>query len=396
MSLRPTTLIGILLSLVTGLSLGILLHLHASKAEPNEAGNTVAEALREVARNYVEDVSEEELARYAIEGMMRGLDDHSDYLDTRAFESLQEATTGRFGGIGIELGLVDGYFTVIAPMDDTPAARAGLKPGDRIIRVDGEPVKGMNMNTLIDRLRGEPGSSVALSVKQKKDPVREVDLERALIRVASVRSRLLEPGYGYIRISQFQTTTGRDVAEHLEKLSEADGAPLLGLVLDLRNNPGGTLQSSVEVADHFLNQGTIVSTSGRLASAASRYAATKGDMLSDAPIVVLINEGSASASEIVAASLKDHTRATIMGSTSYGKGSVQSLLPLAHAQALKLTTAYYYSPDGNTIHGVGVEPDVPFSGDEESWLDEAVTLLKNKTKNRLHARAKIEPLSPAE
>ena len=389
MSLRPLTLVGILLSIVSGLSLGILIHLKLDQPPQVGATDAVTTVLRQVAENYVEQVSEEELARHAIEGMMRGLDDHSNYLDRTAYQSLQESTTGRFGGIGIELGLVDGYFTVIAPMDDTPAARAGIEPGDRILRVNDEPVKGIKMNTLVERLRGEPGSEVVLGVKTGDAPSRDISLNRAVIRVASVRSRLLEPGYGYLRISQFQTRTGSDVAKHLDKLTEAEGGPLQGLVIDLRNNPGGTLQSSVEVADHFLQQGTIVSTAGRLASAESRYAATRGDKLAAAPIVVLINEGSASASEIVAASLQDHTRATIMGSTSYGKGSVQSLLPLGSKKALKLTTAYYYSPNGNAIHGVGVTPDLPLSGDEESILDEAVSVLKNGQQSPL-ARAEIE------
>lgn len=386
MSIRPLTLIGIIISIVTGLSLGVLAFLHQQAATPSPAEDTVRAALREVANNYVEQISDQQLTEYAIEGIMRGLDEHSDYLDPSSYQSLNTSTTGKFGGIGIELGLVDDYFTVIAPIDDTPASSAGLLAGDRIVGINGESAKGKKLSDVIDILRGAPGTTVTLSIESEAAPSREVELERAEIRIASVKSRMLAPGYGYLRISQFQTSTGQDVAEHLEQLQDEHGGELEGLVLDLRNNPGGTLLSSVEVADHFLDSGTIVSTAGRQPISEAKYAATRGDLLAGKPMVVLINSGSASASEIVAAALKDQQRATIVGSTSYGKGSVQSVLPLDGAQALKLTTAYYYSPNGDTIHEIGVAPDIPLQLEEEALLDEAVTLLRGKQSEHLQAR----------
>ena len=402
MTLRPLTLIGIILSLVTGVALGVLFYVETRPATKSPAADTINAALAEVAAKYVEEISEEELVELAIDGMMSGLDDHSDYLDPIAYESLETQTTGRFGGIGIELGEIDGQFIVVAPMDDTPAARAGIKAGDQIIKINDDEITGRKMRYIVERLRGEPGSSVALTVLRETDELGEefdgeddqnevfeeidFDLTRAAIRIASVRSRMLSPGIGYVRISQFQVNTGPDVAAHIEELEDEAGSDLRGLVIDLRNNPGGTLQSSVEVADHFLDKGTIVSTAGRLPSAAAQYAATRGDILEDRPIVVLIIGGSASASEIVAASLKDHEPATLLGTRSFGKGSVQSVVPLDDAQALKLTTAYYYSPDGHTIHGKGIEPHHTFEGDEEELLDEAVQFINSLNPDELQAR----------
>jgi carboxyl-terminal processing protease len=339
-----------------------------------------------VSENYVEEISEEELLSHAIDGMMSRLDDHSDYLDSSAFTSLKESTEGHFGGIGIELGLQDGYFTVISPIDDTPAAQAGMQAGDRITRLNGEWVKGMLLTDLIDALRGQPGTTVSLGVeRQDENTPLTFDLTRADIEFASVRSRLLEPGFAYIRISAFQNRTGDDVYDALATLAEQTTTPLEGLVVDLRNNPGGTLQSSVEVADHFLDQGLIVYTEGRLKSSYAKYRATKGDLLAGAPIVVLINNGSASASEIVAGALQDHGRAQLMGTTSYGKGSVQSVLPLDDDQALKITTAYYFTPNGRSIHKTGIDPDVKFEGDDEHLFAEAVALLKARDKSGLRA-----------
>ncbi len=387
MTLRPLTLVGIILSIVTGISLGVLTHIMTRDADTATYSGTLANALRQVSQNYVEEISEEELMTHALEGMMRGLDDHSAFLDESAFAALQASTTGRFGGIGIELGLVEGYFTVISPMDNTPAARAGLQAGDRITRLDGEPVKGMRLNDLISSMRGDPGSAISLRVKrQGTEDALQFDLRRAVIEVASVHGRLLEPGYGYVRISQFQNSTGDDLFDVLEDLRTQHNAPLNGLVIDLRNNPGGTLQSSVEVADHFLDSGLIVYTQGRLKSSHAKYRATKGDLMDGAPIVVLINGGSASASEIVAGALQDHGRAKLLGSTSYGKGSVQSVLPLADDQALKITTAYYFTPNGRSIHKIGIDPDITFDGEEEMLLVEATEILKAEASKTLQAR----------
>ena len=378
MTLRPLTLVGIIISIVTGIALGVLAHLWSRGDQPGRASHTLAEVLREINSNYVEEIDEDELLSHAIEGMIRGLDPHSDYLDPAAFESLQAHTTGTFGGIGVEVGLVDGYFTVIAPMDDTPAAAAGMQTGDRIIRIDDEMVKGMKLIDLIGKMRGLPGTTVALRIvrEDQGQPI-DLTLTRQQIEIASVRGRLLEPGYGYVRISQFQNTTGRALEQTLNELTRQGSLPLAGLVMDLRNNPGGTLQSSVEVADHFLEQGLIVYTEGRLRSSFGRYKATAGDTLAGAPIVVLINSGSASAAEIVAGALQDHGRATLIGSTSYGKGSVQSVLPLRGDQALKLTTAYYFTPNGRTIHKTGIEPDIALEGGDETMLAEALAQLKS-------------------
>ena len=388
MILRPLTLIGIIVSIVTGLSLGVAAHLYTRDRTPADPSSTLSEALRQVSESYVTEVSEEELLQFAIDGMMNGLDEHSDYLDPSSFEHLQTSTTGRFGGIGIELGLVDGFFTVISPMDGTPADRAGLLAGDRITAVDGESVKGIKLKRLIKMLRGEPGSEVALSIEREDTGTFEVEIARAIVRVASVKHRFLEPGYGYLRISQFQTSTSKDVITALEALT--DDEDLKGLVLDLRNNPGGTLQSSVEVADQFLDEGLIVYTRGRLQSSHAKYRATRGDRLDGLPIVVLINGGSASASEIVAAALKDHDRATLLGSKSYGKGSVQSVLPLDDEQAIKLTTAYYYTPTGTSIHERGIEPDIALDLAEELLLDEAVQHLKSQDQAQ-HVYLSTEP-----
>jgi len=387
MVLRPLTLIGIIVSIVTGISLGVLAHTMTRDESHMDSAGTLTSALRQVSQNYVEEISEQELLSHALKGMMGHLDDHSDYLDQAAFSDLKEHTTGRFGGVGLELGLVDGYFTIVSPLDGTPADRAGLQAGDRITALDGDPVKGMLLVDLVDALRGDPGSTVQLGVKRKSsDKKLQFDLTRAVIEVASVRGKLLEPGYGYVRISQFQTSTGDDLAELLEQLGSDGSDALQGLVMDLRNNPGGTLQSSVEVADHFLDRGLIVYTEGRLKSSFAKYRATRGDLLQNVPIVVLINGGSASASEIVAGALQDHGRATLLGATSYGKGSVQSVLPLSDKQALKLTTAYYFTPNGRSIHKKGIDPDVAFDGEEETLMAQAVQLLKTTGAETLQAR----------
>ncbi len=387
MAMRPLTLVGIIVSIVTGVILGVAFHVHTRDHTPAGAAATLSQALRQVSNSYVEEVSEAELLEYAVDGMMRGLDAHSDFLNKADFRALEATTSGRFGGVGIELGLVDGYFVVVAPIDGTPAARAGILSGDRITALDGEPVRGWQLTDIIDKLRGEPGSAVAMRVYREADDESMVfDIERAVIEVASVRSRMLEPGYGYIRISQFQNATGSDVAEALFTMNDSPSGPLRGLVLDLRNNPGGTLQSSVEVVDHFLNKGLIVYTEGRLKSSHAKYRASRGDLLEGMPLVVLINGGSASASEIVAGALQDHGRATLVGTTSYGKGSVQSVLPLDDDKALKLTTAYYFTPSGRSIHETGIDPDVNMDGSENDLLDEAVVVLKQAGRETLQAR----------
>lgn len=317
------------------------------------------EVLDRIRSAYVEPISDKTLLENAIRGMLDGLDPHSAYLDEAAFKDLQEATSGQFGGVGVEVSIEEGLVRVISPIDDTPAARAGIHAGDVIVGLDDKPVKGMPLIDAVDSMRGEPGTRIKISVRREGvDGTLDFDLVRDVIEVTSVRSRMLEKGYGYLRISQFQTGTGKDVAKAVSTLeSQADGK-LKGLVMDLRNNPGGVLQSSVEVADIFLTDGVIVYTEGRLPNSSLRFNATGHDMLHGAPMVVLVNEGTASASEIVAGALQDHDRAVIMGTTSFGKGSVQTVLPLNNERAIKLTTALYYTPKGRSIQLTGITPDI--------------------------------------
>ncbi len=390
MQLRPITLVGIVMSMVTGIALGITgYHSWLDYRGESAESQTFEEVLNQVHASYVDEVDRRELVSSALRGMLDDLDDHSNYLDTRDYEDLQDETNGRFGGVGVELGLVDDFFTVIAPLDDTPASRAGLASGDRIVALDDEPLRGRKLMEVVDMLRGEPGSDVNVSVLRPEDDTSfDVTLTRAEIRIASVRSRMIEPGYGYVRISQFQSSTAEEFRDALEALEDAEDEPLAGLVLDLRNNPGGVLQASVSVADAFLSDGLIVYTEGRLPSSHLKYRASGRDALDGAPVVVLINAGSASAAEIVAGALQDHDRAELLGAKSYGKGSVQSVMPLSGDRALKLTTAYYYTPKGRTIHRQGIEPDISYEpADEDELMDEALAILKTGAPSEgLHAR----------
>lgn len=328
-----------------------------------------AEAFSRVGGAYVEEIDDRTLLENAIRGMLAELDPHSAYLDKEAFADLQEATTGNYGGLGLEVGMEDGFVKVISPMDDTPASAAGLESGDLIIKLDQVPVKGMSLPEAIKAMRGEPGSDITVTVvKSGASTPDDITLTREIIKVASVRHRMLDDGYGYIRIAQFQNRTGSEVEDALRELS-ADG-PLSGLVLDVRNNPGGVLQSAVEVSDLFVEDGLIVYTSGRLANAELRYSAARPDQAKGVPVVVLVNEGTASASEIVAGALQDHGRAVVMGTSTFGKGSVQTILPLNNEKAIKLTTARYYTPNGNSIQAEGITPDI--------WVDRSkVTPVKS-------------------
>ncbi len=343
---------------------------------------TFAEVIAEVRDNYVEPRSEMQLLDDAIRGVMSGLDEHSVFLDQHALANLTEQTTGHFSGIGVEVTLDQGAFRIISPIDDTPAQHAGLYAGDELISIDTEPVLGRTLDQVTDALRGAPGTLVQLAIRRDGGDL-DFAIKRATIDVDSVRSRYLEPGYGYVRISQFQTGTGPELVKAIETLQLEHG-PLQGLVLDLRNNPGGVLQASVDVADAFLTgaDGLIVYTRGRQRSSDLRYLETGADLLRGAPLVVLINKGSASASEIVAGALQDHRRAVVLGSTSYGKGSVQAVLPLDHHRALKLTTALYFTPSGRSIQAKGIHPDVEMDADGSdddagaALLAEAVRQLK--------------------
>lgn len=311
-----------------------------------------------IRQGYVKDITDRELLEYAIKGMLTELDPHSSYLDSSSFENLQVNTSGEFGGLGIEVGLEDGFVKVISPMDGTPAAEAGVEAGDLIVRLAGKSLKGMPLSEAVDLMRGPKGSEVVLTIL--RDGVQqpfELTLVRDTIKVASVRSRVLEPGYGYLRIAQFQSKTGDDVVSELNKLRDQE-SNLKGLILDLRNNPGGVLQASVKVADAFLDDGLIVYTEGRMRNGDQAYSAKPGDETNDLPLVVLINEGSASASEIVAGALQDHRRAIIVGTDSFGKGSVQTVIPISEDRAIKLTTALYFTPGGRSIQAQGINPDI--------------------------------------
>ena len=316
-----------------------------------------SEIFGRIKHSYVEPVEDKELLQNAIRGMLSGLDPHSTYLDLEDFKSLQEGTTGEFGGLGIEVSMEDGFVKVVSPIDDTPAARAGLEAGDLIIRLNDTPVKGMTLKDAVDIMRGKPGTNIDLVIiREGENRPLDVTLTRAIIKVTSVRSRMLSPGYGYIRISTFQQDTGRSVREAIEKLQQE--TTIKGLVLDLRNNPGGLLNAAVSVSDSFLDSGLIVYTDGRINNAKQKFHASGTDLLNDAPIVVLVNGGSASASEIVAGALQDHQRAVILGSKTFGKGSVQTVMPLTNSTAVKMTTARYYTPSGRSIQAQGIEPDI--------------------------------------
>lgn len=381
------------LLLAAGMTLGLAATAHASESQTPPPAVTIpddpepvvaeeleprlplnelrvfAEAFDRVSSAYVNEIDDRTLLENAIRGMLSQLDPHSAYLDRDSFSELQETTTGNYGGLGLEVNMDDGFVRVISPMDDTPAARGGIEPGDLIIRLDEMPVKGMTLNDAIEAMRGEPGSTVTLTVlRDGQDQPIEIDLTREVIQVASVRSRVLEDSYGYIRIAQFQSTTGTEVEEAVEKLSAEKR--LKGLVLDLRNNPGGVLQSAVEVSDVFIDDGLIVYTAGRLSNADLRFSATTPDATEGLPIVVLVNEGTASASEIVAGALQDHGRAVIMGVSTFGKGSVQTILPLNNEKAIKLTTSLYFTPNGRSIQAEGIVPDI--------WVDRS-TVTRAKT-----------------
>lgn len=331
----------------------------AAKASlPLDELRTFAEVLDRIKTAYVEPIDDKTLLENAIKGMLSNLDPHSAYLEPDEFEELQESTSGEFGGLGIEVGQEDGTLKVIAPIDDTPAARAGIEAGDLIVRIDGQPTKGWSLVQAVDKLRGKPGSKIVLTLVREGGKPFDVSLERAVIKVRSVKSELLEKGYGYLRITQFQINSGEEVAKALARLKKDNGGKLKGLVLDLRNNPGGVLQSAVEVSDHFLTDGLIVYTKGRIANSELRFSADKADASEKVPLVVLINGGSASAAEIVAGALQDHKRGVLMGTDSFGKGSVQTVLPLTNDRALKLTTALYFTPSGRSIQAQGIVPDI--------------------------------------
>ena len=316
-----------------------------------------ADVFNQIRQGYVESVPDSKLFEMAVQGMLSGLDPHSVFLEEKAYDSLQENTQGEFSGLGIEIGQERGYITIIAPIDGSPAEAAGLKAGDVILKIDGESIRDLPVDRSVDLMRGPTGSDVLLTIGRRgtQDPF-DVTVIRDIIKVPSVRSRALMKGYLWLRAAQFQKDTGNEaIAVLQEALAEGD---LKGVVLDLRNNPGGVLGASVDMAGALLDGGLVVYTEGRHPQAAERFEASPGDMLDDLPIVVLINGGSASASEIVAGALQDRRRAIIMGTRSFGKGSVQTILPVTETRAVKLTTALYYTPNGRSIQAEGIVPDI--------------------------------------
>jgi carboxyl-terminal processing protease len=317
-----------------------------------------AEVLNRIRSSYVEPIDDKTLLENAVRGMLAGIDPHSSYLANDDYDLLQENTTGEFGGLGVEVGVDNGFITIISPVDGSPADRAGVRAGDIVIKIDDTPTTDTTIEETTDLMRGPPGSEVVLTIlREGADEAMEITVVRDVIRARSVRSRFLEPGYGYVRISQFVTGTGNEVVTALENFHLSD-TELQGVILDLRNNPGGVLQAAVDVVDAFITEGLIVYTEGREESSFTRYEATASDPSHGVPLIVLINEGSASASEVVAGALQDQNRAVIMGTQSFGKGSVQTVLPLTNDRAIKLTTALYYTPNGRSIQARGITPNI--------------------------------------
>src|SRR5437870_4617274 len=332
-------------------------------ANPNSAEtykqlNLFGEVFERVRAEYVDDTSDNSLVESAINGMLTSLDPHSNYLNTKNFNDMKVQTRGEFGGLGIEVSMENGLVKVVSPIDDTPAARAGLKPGDLITHLDGEPVQGMSLPEAVEKMRGPVNTEIKLTIRREgKDPF-DVKLTRATIKIQSVRSHLEGDNIGYIRVTTFNEQTDNGLNNAMKNLRQQAGNKLVGVILDLRNNPGGLLDQAVAVSDAFLEKGEIVSTRGKRAEEAQRYNARPGDIASGLPVAVLINGGSASASEIVAGALQDHHRAVLIGTKSFGKGSVQTIIPLPGHGAMRLTTARYYTPSGRSIQAKGIDPDI--------------------------------------
>ncbi len=338
----------------------------SSSQIPVEEIQRFSTAIGQIKSYYVEPVKDDELFEDAIRGMLSGLDPHSSYLDIDDFSDLRASTSGEFGGLGIEVGMEHGVIKVISPIDDTPAARAGIKAGDLVVKIDGRPVKGLTLRDAVKKMRGKKGTDIHLTVlrKNEKKPL-SITMKRDIIHIQSVKSRLLSNGYGYVRVSHFQAPTAKSVNEAVLSLRKQSDGNLQGIVLDVRNNPGGLLDAAIDVSDSFLdsnkkmtNESLIVYTKGRIPGSNFKAKANPGDLMLGKPMVVLINEGSASASEIVAGALQDHKRAVVVGTKSFGKGSVQTILPLDNKRGVKLTTALYYTPSGRSIQAKGISPDV--------------------------------------
>ncbi len=365
MSQNRRIVLAALLGCLAGVVLAAATFAFSRHAAPRAGGlpprdaRLLSEVMGLIHDDYVDRTDDHQLMSNAVRGMVGELDPHSAFMDKDEFDDLKIATEGNYSGIGVEVTIEDHVLTVIAPLDDSPAARAGIRSGDAILSIDGKAIGSAPLDTTIARIRGEPGTVVRLGIGREglENPL-DLEIERAMVTVHSVRHSMLEPGIGYLRISQFSDTTGADTHAALAALVEEAGGSLRGLVLDLRNNPGGVLDAAVEVSDAFLDQGTIVSAEGRSPESRFRMEAMGGDLVGGAPVAVLVNGGSASAAEIVAGALKDNGRAKLLGQKTFGKGSVQTVLPLEDGQALKLTTSLYFTPSGVSIHEKGIEPDV--------------------------------------
>jgi len=364
---------GVVLGASITITHGVLAERQAAQAQsslPFDDLRSFVQILDKVKAEYVEPVDDKTLLQNALRGMLSGLDPHSSYLNKEEYKDMNVVTTGKFGGLGIEVQMQDGLVKVITPMDDTPAAKAGIKPGDLIVKIDDSPVQGMSLNDAVNKMRGDKDTKVKLVVvRESAQQPLTFDLKRDLIKVTSVRGRILEPGYAYVRISQFQIDTGENFVETLNKLKKQNGSPLKGVVLDLRNNPGGLLDAAVKVSDALLEKGPIVSIRGRDPENTREFDATPGDVIEGKPLVVLVNGGSASAAEIVAGALQDQHRGILVGTKTFGKGSVQTIVPLQNDDAIKLTTARYYTPSGRSIQAEGIVPDVALQPVKISKLD---------------------------
>ena len=375
----------ILLSLVLTFNLS-----YGNEKIPIEQLKAFSEVYMKIKKDYVEKVDDEKLFDDAIKGMLEGLDPHSTYLNEKDFEDLQIGTRGEFGGLGIEVTMEDGYVKVVSPIDDTPAYRAGVKAGDLIIMLDDKPVKGLTLSECVDIMRGKVGTSLELTIaREGENKPLKIKIIRDTIKVKSVKYDILDNNYGYLRITSFQSKTGSSLKNVLLKIKKKNN--LKGIVLDLRNNPGGVLGAAVEVSDTFLDQKKmIVTTSGRMSDAINEFKSSSNDFAKDIPIVVLINGGSASASEIVAGALQDHRRAIIMGTQSFGKGSVQTILPLTRKTALKITTARYFTPNGRSIQAKGITPDIIVNEMKFEKKDEVEFLKESDLTGHLDKNSKKE------
>ena len=376
MSLKTRGILVLVIGTIMGLSLSLGGGLLAERDRPGskeltwEQSRLFAEVMARVRHDYVEPIDEKELLDSAIRGMVSGLDRHSEFLSAEEYREIRDSTSGRYSGVGLEVSTQENAIMVIAPFDGTPAQRAGIESGDEIIEIDGVSVRNHGLSEAIDKMRGYAGTSVTISVRRENydDPL-TFHLTRQEIQVSSVRYEILQPSYAYVRLSQFNEGTADEVEFALEEMSdevqEQTGDMLAGLVIDLRNNPGGMLDSAVEVSDLFLDEGIIVTAEGRTPESQFRRDAAYGDIMHGGAVVVLVNGGSASASEIVAGALQDHDRALIIGTTTFGKGLVQTVMPLSRGRAIKLTTSHYYTPSGDSIHETGITPDIVIQGSRD-------------------------------